>query len=95
MFRLSIRKGAQKAIARQTKRVREQMVAELDLLQADPDDARLDVDRITGGPELRLKFKGPAHQFRAIFLRDDASRIIDVRAIGSRGQVYDPRRLRR
>jgi len=95
VYQLVIRKGAQKTIARQSRPVGEQMIKEIDLLRIDPDDPALDIERVTGGPELRLKFKGAARQFRAIFLRDDGSRTIDVRVIAPRGQVYDQRRLRR
>lgn len=95
MYRLTIRKGAQKTIARQSRPVREQMIREIDQLEADPDDPTLDVERVIGGPEWRLRFKGPAHRFRAIFLRDEGGKTLDVRAIAPRGEVYRPRRLRR
>jgi mRNA-degrading endonuclease RelE of RelBE toxin-antitoxin system len=95
MYRLTIRKGAQKSIARQSRPVREQMIKEIDQLQVDPDDSALDVERVVGGPEWRLRFKGPAYRFRAIFVRDDVGRTLDVRAIAPRGEIYRPRRLRR
>lgn len=95
MYRLTIRKGAQKTIARQSRPVREQMTSEIDRLETDPDDPMLGVERLVGGPEGRLRFKGPAHRFRAIFVRDDVERTLDVRTIGPRGEVYQPRRRRR
>jgi hypothetical protein len=95
MYRLTIRKGAQKTIARQSGPVREQMVREIDRLETDPGDPALDVERVLDGAEWRLRFKGPAHRFRAIFVRDDLERTLDVRAIAPRGEVYRPRRLRR
>ena len=95
MYRLTIRKGAQKTIARQSRPVREQMIKEIDQLEADPDDPALDVERVVGGSEWRLRFKGPAHRFRAIVVRDDVTTTLDIRAIAPRGEVYRPRRLRR
>ena len=95
MYRLTIRKGAQKTLARQSRPVREQMIREIDQLEANPDDPALTIERVVGGPEWRLRFKGPAHRFRAIFLRDDIERTLDLRAIAPRGEVYRPRRLRR
>jgi mRNA-degrading endonuclease RelE of RelBE toxin-antitoxin system len=95
MYRLTIRKGAQKTIARQSRPVREQMISEIDRLGADPDDPLLGVERLVGGAEWRLRFKGPAHGFRAIFVRDDVERTLDLRVVAPRGEVYRPRRLRR
>jgi mRNA-degrading endonuclease RelE of RelBE toxin-antitoxin system len=89
---ITIRKGARKTIARQSRPVREQTISEIDRLEADPDDPMLEVERLVGGPEWRLRFKGPAHRFRAIFVRDDPERTLDVRVIAPRGEVYRPRR---
>jgi mRNA-degrading endonuclease RelE of RelBE toxin-antitoxin system len=58
MYRVTIRKGAQKTIARQSRPVREQMIKEIDQLEADPDDPALHVERLVGGSEWRLRFKG-------------------------------------
>ena len=95
MYELTIRKSAQKAIARQSRSVREQMIGEIDRLAGDPDDPVLDVQPLVGGTEWRLRFKGSAAQFRAIFTRDDRQRSLDIRVIRPRGEVYGPRRLRR
>lgn len=95
MYDLSIKKQAAKAIARQQPAVRAQMVNDLEALASNPDDPDLDVEAIVGTPYLRLKFRNPTRLFRAIFIRDDEVRIIDVRAVEPRGQVYDVRRLQR
>ena len=95
MFRLSIRRPAQRTIGRQAKPVREHMIMELDRLEQDPDDPTLNIEPVSGGDRLRLRFKGPARHFRAIFLRDDAAKTIEVLVVAPRGQVYDQRRLRR
>jgi hypothetical protein len=71
------------------------MSKETDQLEADPDHPALDVERMVGGPEWRLRFRGPAHRFRAILVRDDGASTLDVRAIAPRGEVHRPRRLRR
>lgn len=83
------------AIARQTRRVREGMISEIDRLEVDPDDPLLDVERLVGGSEWRLRFRGLAHRFRAIFVRNDDERSLDIRTISTRGEAYRPRRLRR
>lgn len=95
MYDLSIKKQAAKAIARQQPAVRAQMVADLEALASDPDDPDLDVEAIIGTPYLRLKFRSPAHMFRAIFIRDEGVKVIDIRAVEPRGQAYDARRLQR
>jgi mRNA-degrading endonuclease RelE of RelBE toxin-antitoxin system len=95
MYELSIKKSAAKAIARQPPTIRIQMMADLEALAANPDDATLDVERIGGSDYLRLKFRNPARAFRAVFTRDDDAGIIGVKAVEPRGQAYDVRRLQR
>jgi hypothetical protein len=55
VHRLTLRKGAQKTIAHQSRPVREQMIREIDQLEADPDDPTLDVEHMVGGPEWWLR----------------------------------------
>ena len=76
-------------------KVRNQMEGELDALQSNPDDRTLDVEPISGSDLLRLKFRGSAREFRAIFSRDDQEKTLVIKAIEPRGQAYSPRRLQR
>lgn len=84
MYRLTIRKSALKILRRMPDREARRFREALEGLARDPGRRDLDVARLRGRPEFRLRVGA----WRAIFERDDDLRRIDVARIGPRGDVY-------
>ena len=95
MYVMFFKKRASKAMLGQVAKVRNQMEGELEALQSNPNDPALDIEPISGSDLLRLKFRGSARGFRAVFSRDDREETLVIKAVEPRGQAYSPRRLQR
>jgi mRNA interferase RelE/StbE len=85
LFSLRLSRQAQRTLERLDVSARERLARTLDRLQRNPFDPALDIRPIKGEPgTLRLR----VGDWRVIFEVDLVNRTIQVRLIGSRGDIY-------
>lgn len=83
-YMVVIRRQAQKKLQSLSRTERNKIAGKIHQLGIDPDDAALDVKRLQGEPFFRLR----VGDWRVIFERQDALRIISVERIKPRGDAY-------
>lgn len=83
-YTVVIRRQAQKKLQSLSRTERNRIAEKIHQLGIDPDDAALDVKRLQGEPFFRLR----VGDWRVIFERQDALRIISVERIKPRGDAY-------
>ncbi len=83
-YTVVIRRQAQKKLQSLSRTERNRIAEKIHQLGIDPDDAALDVKRFQGEPFFRLR----VGDWRVIFERQDALRIISVERIKPRGDAY-------
>jgi mRNA interferase RelE/StbE len=84
MYKLEIKKSAQKKLLQLPSKQREQIFTQLDDLAENPENQQLDVKKLTSRPGFRLR----VGNWRVIFERNDSLRVLLIEKIGSRGDVY-------
>ncbi len=84
MYNLLIKRQAKKKLQSLPVQARTRIAGQIQILGNDPDDKRLDLKKMKGQSSFRLR----VGQWRVIFERDDAVRIISIEKIGVRGDVY-------
>lgn len=84
MFRVLITRRAQKDLDAITRVDRENIVEKIALLGQNPDYPVLDVKKLTGSPFYRLR----VGDWRVIFDRKNAVRIIEIIRVRHRREVY-------
>ena len=83
-YTVVIRRQAQKKLQSLSRPERNRIAEKIHQLGIDPDDAALDVNRLQGEPFFRLR----VGDWRVIFDRQDALRIIAIERIKPRGDAY-------
>ena len=83
-YTLLIKKQAKKALQSVPQPDRTRITEKIVLLGENPDDLSLDIKKLQGEPFFRLR----VGQWRIIFDRDNAVKIISIEKIKSRGGVY-------
>lgn len=83
-YTVVIRRQAQKKLQSLSRPERNRIAEKIHQLGIDPDDAALDVKRLQGEPFFRLR----VGDWRVIFDRQDALRIIAIERIKPRGDAY-------
>lgn len=83
-YTVVIRRQAQKKLQSLSRPERNRIAEKIHQLGIDPDDAALDVNRLQGEPFFRLR----VGDWRVIFGRQDALRIIAIERIKPRGDAY-------
>ena len=84
MYQLIIKKIAKKKLQSLDTRTKLRITEQIVLLGKDPDNSCLDIKKMQGTSQYRLR----VGQWRVIFDRDDNIKIISVEKIGARGDVY-------
>ncbi len=84
MFRVLITRRAQKDLDAITRVDRENIAEKIALLGQDPDHPVLDVKKLSGSPFYRLR----VGDWRVIFDRKNAVRIIEIIRVRHRREVY-------
>jgi len=85
LFSLRLSRQAQRTLERLDVPARERLARALDRLQGNPFDTALDIRPIKGEPgPLRLR----VGDWRVIFEVDLVNRMIQIRLIGARGDIY-------
>lgn len=83
-FAILIRRQAQKKLQSLAVDVRARLAEKIDQLGRDPDDPALDTKRLSGVPLWRLR----VGDWRVIYDRQDAVRVIAIEKIKPRGDAY-------
>lgn len=83
-YGLLIKKQAKKTLQSLSRPDRNRITERIVLLGANPDDPTLDVKRLQGEPYFRLR----VGQWRVIFEKDDAVKIISIEKVKPRGGAY-------
>ena len=83
-YTLLIKQQAKKALQSVPQPDRTRITEKIVLLGENPDDLSLDIKKLQGEPFFRLR----VGQWRIIFDRDNAVKIISIEKIKSRGGVY-------
>jgi mRNA interferase RelE/StbE len=84
MYVVTIRKQAQKKLASLPEKQRKPIVEAIRFLGLNPDDKRLDIKKLAGRSEYRLRIGF----WRIIYERDDLLKIIAIEKFGARGDIY-------
>jgi mRNA interferase RelE/StbE len=84
MYQLKYRRQARNYLARLPFKIKSRIVDQLHELQKNPDDQTLDVDKLKGESDYRLR----VGQYRIIYSRYDDKLIIEVIRIRPRGDIY-------
>ena len=84
MYNIIIRRQAQKKLKALAVSTRAKIAGQIKIMGLDPDDERLDIKKLKGKSGFRLR----VGQWRVIFEKDDAVKIISIERIGARGDVY-------
>lgn len=84
MYKVIIKRQAKKKLQSLPPRIRTRVAEQILILGYNPNDDRLDIKKMQGEPGFRLRIG----QWRVIFERDDAVKIISIEKIGARGDVY-------
>lgn len=84
MYEVTMHKQAQKKLASLPEKQRILISEVIRFLQLDPDDKRLDVKKLAGRSEYRVRVAS----WRVIYDRNDYLKIISIEKIGARGDVY-------
>lgn len=84
MYKIVILKTAAKQLRRVPTFDRQRITNKLYALARDPIDSKLDVKKLSGEPGFRLR----VGEWRVIFDRDDALKIIEIQRVGARGGIY-------
>lgn len=85
MYELTIKKQANKALAKMPRKDAERILAQLDKLAENPDRQDLNIISLTSRPGYRLR----VGNYRAIYERDDNIRVVAVEKIGHRKDIYE------
>lgn len=83
-YTLIIKRQAQKKLQSLPREERTRLAEKIHLLGQNPDDATLDAKRLVGTPLYRLR----VGNWRVIYDRQDAVRIIAIEKIKARGDAY-------
>jgi mRNA interferase RelE/StbE len=83
-YTVVIRRQAQKKLQSLPKSIRARIAEKIYQLGLNPDDPKLDVKRLQGEPYYRLRIG----DWRVIFDRQDAVRVIAIERIKPRGDAY-------
>jgi mRNA interferase RelE/StbE len=83
-YKITISKQARKKLQTLDKPTQLKIVDKLNVLSYNPDDNSLDIKRLTGEPYYRLR----VGDWRVIFSKNEALKIIAVEKLNSRGEVY-------
>lgn len=84
MYKLILKKEAQKKLKLLPSKERFRILNKLLELSRNPDNDNLDIKQLSGEPYLRLR----VGDWRIIYLKDDVVKIIAIQKIKSRGDVY-------
>lgn len=84
LYTLLIHKDADKALRRMDRPMRHRIVEKIQMLGDNPDDPALDIKPLRGEDRFRMR----VGDWRVIFDRQDAVRVIAIEKIKSRGDVY-------
>ena len=84
MYKVTIRKQAQKKLASLTEKQRIPISEAVRFLGLNPDDERLDIKKLVGRSGYRVR----VGSWRIIYERNDYLRIISIEKIGARGDIY-------
>lgn len=84
MYVVTIRKVAQKKLLSLPERQRHVIAEAISKLRKDPDDACLDIKKLSGRSEHRMRIGS----WRIIYERNDFLGLISIKDLGSRGDVY-------
>ena len=84
MYKVTIRKQAQKKLASLTEKQRITISEAVRFLGLHPDDQRLDIKKLLGRSGYRVR----VGSWRIIYERNDYLRIISIEKIGARGDIY-------
>ncbi len=84
MYKVTIRKQAQKKLASLTEKQRITISEAVRFLGLNPDDERLDIKKLVGRSGYRVR----VGSWRIIYERNDYLRIISIEKIGARGDIY-------
>ena len=85
MYELTIKKQANKALAKMPREDARRILAQLDMLAENPDRQDLNVIALTNRPGYRLR----VGNYRALYERDDEIRILVVEKIGHCKDFYE------
>ncbi len=83
-YSIVIRRQAQKVLSSLPSNTRARLAEKINRLGHDPDDGSLDTKRLTGVPLYRLR----VGDWRIIYDRQDAVRVITIEKIKTRGDAY-------
>jgi mRNA interferase RelE/StbE len=84
MYVVLIKKQAKKKLQSLNVSTRVKITEQIVMLGINPGDDALDIKKLQGSAEYRLR----VGQWRVIFNRDDAIKIISIERVGARGDVY-------
>ena len=85
MYALTIKKQANKTLAKMPRKDAGRILAQLDKLAENPDRQDLNIISLTSRPGYRLR----VGNYRAIYERDDIICVVAVEKIGHRKDVYE------
>jgi len=83
-YKIIISKQAKKKLLSVPNPLKQRIAEKIAWLGVDPDNPKLDVKRLAGSSNYRLR----VGDWRIIYDRDDQIRIISIESIKSRGEVY-------
>ena len=83
-YTLLIHKDADKALRRMDRPTRQRIAEKIQVLGDNPDDSALDIKPLTGMDRFRLR----VGDWRIIFDRQDAIKVIAIEKIKPRGEAY-------
>lgn len=83
-YTILIKQQAKKKLRSLSRIDRTRIAEKIVMLGKDPDDARLDIKKLSGQPYYRLRIG----DWRIIFDRQDAIKIISVEKLAARGEIY-------
>lgn len=85
MYKLTIKKQANKALLKMPRQDANRILAQLDMLAENPDRQDLNAIALTNRSGYRLR----VGCYRVIYERDDSIRVVAVEKIGHRKDVYE------
>ncbi len=83
-YKILIEKQANKKLLCLPVKIHHRIPEKIIQLGDNPDDARLDIKKIVGGNDFRLRIG----DWRIIFNRDDVNKTIHIKILKPRGDVY-------
>lgn len=83
-YQVVIKKQAKKKLLGLPTNLRHRIAEKIHWLGLDPDDAKLDIKKLVGSHQYRLR----VGDWRIIYERDDHIKIISIEAIKPRGDAY-------